>query len=274
MKYTLNKPLSDIYPSSWLDKLDLPNTYIAEYPSLAYFKHHVKTLKQKNDMKTGISYAEAVDALLRNKATMSFGDYQIIKNSVRNNLLKRGLISENIYESYRYEVEGHLVDVAKVIAEDPACFLVPNHTYTNYFYELYINVSYPYHVEDSTIRNNMAKILATVELLEQEHIYCKITLVMPNTRCNTGDGPSNHLILIPLFSHKDHKDIETMSSVLNERLLRKFFFAIWEDQYGSNLSSGYGIATTLPHSINPGDTLDEVELCSNILNQVLQPGAR
>ena len=274
MQYTINKPLSTIYPSTWRDKLDLPNTHIAEYKNLAMFKHHVKTLKQKKDDKTGISYTKALDELLRNTATMSNGDYQIIKNRVKNNLLKKGLISEHIYESYRYEVEGDLVDVAKVIAEDPACCLVPNHTYTSYFYELYINISYPYHVSDETIRQNMAKILATVELLEQEHIYCKITLVLPNTGCNKGEGPSNNFTIIPLFSHKDHKDIATMSSVLNERLLRKFMFAIWEDKYGKDLASGYGIATELPSTINPGDTLDEVELCSSILNQVITPGVR
>ena len=274
MQYTINKPLSDIYPSTWRDKLDLPNTHIAEYKNLAMFKHHVKTLKQKKDNKTGITYTKALDELLRNTATMSNGDYQIIKNRVKNNLLKKGLISEHIYESYRYEVEGDLVDVAKVIAEDPACCLVPNYTYTNYFYELYINISYPYHVSDETIRQNMAKILATVELLEQEHIYCKITLVLPNTGCNKGEGPNNNFTIIPLFSHKDHKDIATMSSVLNERLLRKFMFAIWEDKYGKDLAPGYGIATTLPSTINPGDTLDEVELCSSILNQVITPGVR
>ncbi len=274
MKYTINKPLSKLYPSTWSDSLDMSNTHIAEYANLAYFRHHVKTLRQKEDDKCGVPYLEALDGLLRNKATMSSGDYEIIKNNVKNSLLKRGLISENIYESYKYDVDGSIFDVAKVIAEDPECFLVPNATYVNYFYELYISVSYPWSTSDETIRHNMAKILATVELLEREHIFCKITLVMPNRGCNTGSGKSNHLILIPLFSHKDPKDITTMSAVLNERLLRKFIFAIIEDQYGSDLASDYGQPVSLPSTINPGDDLDECDLCSSILDQVITPGTR
>ena len=272
-KYILNKPLSDLYPKEWQSEMNMDNTLVAEYPNLQYFKHHVKTLTQKEDMKTGVSYSDALSDLLLEKGTMSDGDYQIIKNRVKNNLVKRGLISETIYESYKYDVEGDIVDVAKVIAEDPACCLVPNASYKNYFYELYISVSYPWTVNDKEIVENMAKILATVELLEREHIYCKITLVMPNTGCNNGEGPRNYLGLIPLFSHRDAKTVKTMSAVLNERLLRKFFFAVWEDHYGSNLAGGYGQPTELTNCIVPVG-LDEVELCSKILDQVITPGER
>ena len=39
----------------------------------------------------------------------------------------------------------------KVIQEDPMCCLVPNKKYTDFFYELYISISYPYTIEDSEI---------------------------------------------------------------------------------------------------------------------------
>jgi hypothetical protein len=228
----------------------------------------VKTLTQKDSSSCGISYDSALKQLLTDTPTITEGEYEIIKNRVKQSLLKRGLISESVYESYHYYVEGELWDVAKVIAEDPACFLVPTEKYISYFYELYISISYPYHVSNSTIRDNMAKILATVELLEREHIYCKISLVFPDQSCSSGDK-KNFLATIPLFSHRDQKSIATMSAVLNDRLLRKFFFAVLEDTFGTTLNSNYGIAITVPDVINVGDTLDEVEFCQSIIDKVV-----
>lgn len=265
-----DQPISDIYPKIWRDSLNLKKTTIHEYRNLQHFKHHIQTVTQKDDDSCGISYEDALSGLLTNKATMTPANYEIIKNKVKENLLKRGLISDTIYESYEYAVEGDIWDVAKVIAEDPMCCLVPTESYTNYFYELYVSVSYPASVSNSTIMENMAKILATVELLEREHYYCKVTLVMPNEGCNRGSGKPNYLGLIPLFSHKDTKSIEHMSSVLNDRLLRKFFFAIWENQYGNSLASGYGHAIELPNTIRPVN-LDEVELAKSIIDKVITP---
>ena len=272
MKSKIIEPskLLDIHPN-WENSINLDNTDVYQYRNLQHFKHHVQQLTQKEDTKCGISYAEALKGLLRNTSTMTQGNYEIIKNRVKENLHKRGLISDTIYKSYKYDVQGDIIDVAKVIAQDPMCCLVPNKTYTNYFYELYISVSYPWNVTNETVTENMAKILATVQLLEQEHYYCKITLVMPNTGCNrSNNGKQNYLGLVPLFSHKDTKTIETMSSVLNDRLLRKFFFAIWEDLYKDDLAYGYGVATNLPLTIKPVN-LDEVELAQSIINKVITP---
>jgi len=60
-----------------------------------------------------------------------------------------------------------------------------------------------------------------------------------------------------------------MSAVLNDRLLRKFFFAVLEDTFGTTLNSNYGIAITVPDVINVGDTLDEVEFCKGILDKII-----
>lgn len=272
MKHIEPSRLLDIHPKQWLDTLPAARTSVYQYRNLLHFKSHVKTLTQRKDTKCGISYHKALKELLKDTPTMSEGSYQIIKNRVKENLFKRGLISESVYESYKYDIEGQIWDVAKVIAEDPACFLVPNETYKNYFYELYISVSYPYYVTNETVLENMAKILATVELLEREHIYCKISLVLPIKDCST-QGKSNFLAILPLFSHRDEKSIATMSAVLNDRLLRKFFFAILESEYGPHLASGYGTAVDLPYTIKPVD-LDEVELCQSILNKIIIPGER
>ena len=273
MTYIQDEPLKDIHPKEWANDIDLKNTTIHEYRNLQHFKYHVASLVQRRDDKCGISYKGALKELQQGTATMSKGDYQIIKNRVKQNLLKRGLISDTIYESYKYSVTGDIWDIAKVIAEDPMCCLVPNETYINHFYELYISISYHAGITNETVMDNMAKILATVELLEQEHFYCKITLVFPDRGCNNGRGKSNFLMLLPLFSHKDVKTLEGMSSVLNDRLLRKFGFAILEDLYGDALSSGYGTPLALTNAIIPVD-LDEVELCQSIIDKVITPSKR
>ena len=139
MKSKIIEPskLLDIHPN-WENSINLDNTDVYQYRNLQHFKHHVQQLTQKEDTKCGISYAEALKGLLRNTSTMTQGNYEIIKNRVKENLHNRGLISDTIYKSYKYDVQGDIIDVAKVIAQDPMCCLVPNKTYTNYFYELYI----------------------------------------------------------------------------------------------------------------------------------------
>lgn len=271
-KMELTPELSGWYPQEWRDKINIKNTNIFEYRNLQHYKNHISTISSSvDDRRSGCTYSTALDDLLASKPTMMQGDYEIIKNKVKNNLIKKGLISENVYESYKYDVEGDIWDVAKVIAEDPMCCLVPTETYKNYFYELYISAAYPWYVKDEEVRESMAKLLATVELLEREHIYCKITIVSANTSVGKADdGKTNILILLPLFSHREPKSIETMSAVVNERFHRKFSFATFEDTYGSNIYGGYGRPLELPNAITPVN-LDEVELASSILKKVIVP---
>lgn len=266
--------LKAAYPKHWLEKLPADKTVIHEFRNLQHFKNYVSTLTQKEDKKCGVPYNQALTELLSDKPLMSEGDYQIIKNRVKNNLHKRGLIADTLYESYKYDVEGEFMDVAKLAEGDPACFLVPNESYTNHFYELYISVSYHCGISDSTVVENMAKILATVQLLEREHYYCKITLIFPAVNSGNSNVPKrNYFSLVPLFSHKDIKTIQTMSSVLNERLLRKFYFAVLEDVFKDNISGGYGQPIALKGAIIPVD-LDECDLHAKIMEQIITPCSR
>ena len=59
-----------------------------------------------------------------------------------------------------------------------------------------------------------------------------------------------------------------MSSVVNDKLLRKFFFAVIEDLYGSDLSYGYGTPVALSNTINIGEDLNEVDLFEKIKKDV------
>jgi len=42
----------------------------------------------------------------------------------------------------------------------------------------------------------MAKILATIELLEKEHYYCKITLVFPDRNVTYADNNKPNLLIL------------------------------------------------------------------------------
>lgn len=266
----LNRPIRDIHPKEWSTKLRLDHLDNAEFRNLQHFKNYCSTITQIKDMYCDVSYAEALDDMLKGKSLLAEDEYESIRNLVRTNLLKRGLISENVYESYKYDIDGVAVDVSKVIAQDPECFLKPVRSYKNYFYELYINVSYGGGVENSHVREQMCKILATIEELEREHIFIKVTLVDVSGEVAPG---KDLLTTVPLFDYRDHKDINTMSSVLNERLLRKFMFAMSEDIYGNTLNGSYGRPIELPNAISPVN-LDEIDLFSSIYDSVIQPGER
>ena len=264
-----DKHILDIHPKEW--EIDHKRTYVMQYRNLDHFKFHCKEIRSDE---VGVNYSEALDDLLNNRSMINDEEYETIKNLVKNNLLKRGLISDTIYESYKYEVEGQIVDVAKVIAEDPMCCLVPNETYKSYFYEMYIRVNLPYRIGDHEIKRSVAKILATVQLLEREHIYIKINLVAYGKNITYIDGYKKDMLnIIPVFSHKDVKDINRMSAVINNRTSRKFIFAVKEEYYGEDIDEGYGKSTDLPNCINIYD-IDEVELASNIIKQTIKEGTR
>jgi len=268
----LTKKLLDTYPDSWKKSLEHKDLDVLQFRNLQHFKNEVAKLKQVQDDNCGVTYAEAVKDLLNEKPLHSVEEYESIRNLVRSNLLKRGLITEEVYESYRYAVEGEIVDVSRVIEENPECFLTPAKTYSNWFYELYINISYSGRVENKDVTKNCLKLLATIEELERQHIYIKITLVDVSKSVSTTN--KDLFLAIPLFDYRQPKTADTMSSVINDRLLRKFSFAISEEIYKHNLQQHYGIVKKLDNTINIGDTLDEIEIFTDILDKVIVPGER
>jgi hypothetical protein len=190
---------------------------------------------------------------------------------VRKNLLKRGLITDEVYENFRYATDGTQigVDIGKYAAGEADCVITPSRQYIDFFYEIYISVSYPWNIPNDVVRNNVAKLLATIEELERKHIFIKVNAVFPDRNVARVDGESrNFLSVLPIFSHKDFKSVDVMSSVINERLLRKFWFAIIEDLYGGNIASGYGQPLQLPKTMNIGYEFNEIELFEEIMNEV------
>ena len=265
--FKLNLPLPTIFPPGW--KTSMNTTDYASFRNLDHFKYYVRKLTQKTDDNCGISYKAALANLLAGTAGFPATQQASIRNLVRENLHKRGLITEEIYENYRYTVDGTQVgiDVGKYANGEPDCVITPAVDYVDFFYELYVSISYHCGISNERIQENVAKLLATIEELERQHIYIKVTLILPITGV-TQKNSNAFFSSIPLFSHKQRKSVETMSSVLNDKLLRKFYFAVLEDIYGEDLAEGYGYAKQLPGSMNVGNTFNEIEFFEGIVKAV------
>ena len=265
-KFKTDVPLPSIFPDAWKHQFSSDDNVL--FDNLDQFVYTVSKIKQRNDDTCGVSYADALKSLIRKESDIDEGEQESVRNLVRANLLKRGLITEEIYENFRYTPDGTQVgiDIGKYAAGEPDCVITPSRHYIDYFYELYINVSYPCGVSNDTVRKNVAKLLATIEELERKHIFIKICSVLPVS------GPDirgrNFFSSIPIFSHKDFKSVSVMSSVINEKLLRKFYFAILEDLYGSSLRGNYGRVVGLEKTINIGETIDEIDLFETIMKDV------
>jgi len=265
-QFNTGLPFPEVFPPNF--KTEFPTCDHFSFRNLDHFRHVVSKLTQKEDDYCGISYADALRKLLSGESDFGAKEKATIREEVRANLHRRGLITEEVYEAYRYTVDGTTVtvDVGKFAAGEPDCILSPAREYVSFFYELYVSVSYPYYIKNETIRMNCAKMLAAIEELERQHIFIKINMVCPIRRPSS-DG-SNMFMDIPLFSHKDPKSVDTMSSVINDRLLRKFIFAVMENYYQDKLVDGYGLALTMDGSFNIGGDFDEVEFFEGIRDAV------
>jgi len=268
--------LSDLYPLSWRKQLKDTGQQvdIMEFNNIQHFKQHLAQLKL-NDKGAAdnqkVKFKPALDELIAGVPVINPGNFKTIKDQVRTVLQKKGLISENIYEGYQYDVEGDIVDIAKYVSGDPECMLKPKVKYKGFFYELFISGAYLSGVADKTVADNVSKILATIQLLEQERIYIKVTIVTAST--DVVRGKVTQVVAVPLFSHKDEKTIESMSSILNERFFRTFIFGIKEDSYGKTLDSGYGRTINLNDAVRLNNVNVE-KLATSILDKVITPGTR
>lgn len=262
-------PYPDVFPESF--KTYFKSVDFMQFRNLDHFKFVVSKLKQREADKCGMDYYTALMKLMKSEGDFPKEEQVLIRDKVRQNLHKRGLITEEVYEEYKYATEGTQVgvDPAKYAAGEPDCVITPTHQYVDYFYELYISISYSCYVEDSAIREECAKLLATIEELERQHIYIKITLVLPiETVAFDSEKSHNYFACVPLFSHKEPKNVNVMSSVVNERLLRKFFFAVLENFYEEDLADNYGTAVDLNGAFTLGNEFDEVEFFERVLEAV------
>lgn len=271
-EFKLDTPFPDIFPTSWADTIG-PRDFM-DFRNLDHFRYVVSKITQLEDEKCGMTYKKSLDMMLKGENDFPEAEQATIRNLVRSNLHKRGLITEEVYENFRYTCDGTQVDVdaGKYAAGEPDCVMSPSVQYVDFFYELYINISYSAGVSNSTIRENVAKLLATIEELERQHIFIKIVMVLPINQVTSKRERTQFMATVPLFSHKTVKSVETMSSIVNERLLRKFFFAILENVYGEDLSGGYGQVIDLDGTMSIGRKFDEVEFFKEVVDTVAPEG--
>lgn len=262
-QFKTTMPFPEVFPEEFSKAL--PTRDYLSFRNLGHFCHVVSKLTQKNDDYCDMTYAEALRKLLAGESDFPESEQHSVRDLVRSNLQKRGLITQDTYEAFKYTVDGVNVgvDVAKYVDGDAACVISPAKQYIDFFYELYVSISYPWGTPNSTIRANCAKLLATVEELERQHIFIKIAVVFPDR--NAAKDGRNMFLDIPLFSHKDAKSVKTMSAVINDRLLRKFVFAILENFYGSQIAGGYGHPVTMSKCMNIGDTFDEIAFFEEVV---------
>lgn len=260
-------PLLDIFPKSWTDLMGSFDNLM--FRNLDHFRYVCSNIKSRRDDNCGVTYAKALEMLTKGITDFPESEQDSIRNLVRSNLKKRGLITEEVYENFRYTSDGTKVDVdvGKFNSGEPDCVLTPSVQYVDFFYELYISISYRYGITNETIRENVAKLLATIEELERQHIYIKIVMIFP-ARNVTREYNKNFFSTVPLFSHKEYKNVSLMSSVVNDRLLRKFYFAILENVYGTGLSDSYGQVIQLPECMNIGTQFQEIEFFESVVTAV------
>lgn len=258
------------YPAIWEKSKLLTSKKVdtIEYRNIPHFIEQMELLRDDNkNSDFEFDFGESLDDLRAQKGTISKDDYDAIYNTVRNNLIKKGMVSESYAEDYKYHHEGLILDVAKLVERDPQCMLTKNVKYTNSFYELNVNLVYPASVTSDTIKDGISRLLATITILESEHKFCKLNLVIAAAN-NCGDDESM-IVMLPLYSHNDYKSIELMSSIINERFLRTFYFAIQDNYYGKeNVSSVRGEAVKMKQCLNIWDVKEE-ELAAMILDQII-----
>ncbi len=269
-QHITDNPLARHHPQSWREAMDLDKAVILDFRNRNHFINTMSSVTALDDSRCGISYANALTELKAGTGVIPQAQYDVIKHKVKESLLKKNLISESIYEGFEYTHEGELVDIARFMEGNPQCCITPKSTGKNYFYELYINISVNGNVSNKTINDRVAQILATVELLESERIYIKLNVI--DTSINAGNSGKPHcLVIVPIFSHRDHKNIDIMSSIVNERFLRKFMFTLSESIWEDDLDDGYGKALSLPNTINIADSFDCTETASHIIDQLVTP---
>jgi len=261
--------LADYHPKSWNKNMELDDTCIMEFRNKYHFISAMELIKAKDDSRCEISYEDALKELKQGKGTIPQAKYETIKHKIKESLLKRNLISENIYEGFEYSVEGDIIDIAKYVEGNPECMIVPKSVGKNYFYELYINVSVNWAMSNKEMQHRIAQVLATIELLEQEHIYIKLNVVDTSVNVNCNEEFSHILAIIPIFSHREPKDIHILSAIVNDRFLRKFMFTLSEDLCGDGLNSGYGRARPLDNVINISDDFNAVQTVEKILDELV-----
>jgi hypothetical protein len=92
----MTMPLYDIFPESWAKNIG--KCHFLPFRNLDHFKSEVGKIKQNSDNMCEMTYAAALEMLIKGETDFPEEEQESIRNLVRSNLLKRGLITEEVYE--------------------------------------------------------------------------------------------------------------------------------------------------------------------------------
>ncbi len=245
--------IQDIHPKTLLYK---NNTVVQEFNNREDLLEYLKA-NPNSSQDTTKFFENTKEYKLDKEAT------DLVVNTVRNNLIKRGIVTGTIYEGYKYDVEGDTIDYAELATGNPACMMKPIKKYDKYFYELYINMSIPYFVDESNIVDGAIRLAETIKALEELHIEIKVNVVLYSQ--GMFSNRDNYLFVMPLLSHLEYKDHQAILPYIDGEFLREALFTVMKNN--GNTTEGLGNATKLDNTVNLWE-LDEVELAEKIIDEL------
>jgi len=246
--------LTDIHPRSLLY---MSNTVVEEFSS----KDDLMEFLKKNELKK-YDLTKFKDNVKEYK--MDKKSTELVVNNVRNNLIKRGIVTGTIYEGYKYDIEGDIIDYAELATGNPACMMKPIKKYDKYFYELYVNMSIPWSVDEKKIIEGAIKLAETIKCLEELNVEIKVNIVLYSE--NMFNDRRNYLFVMPLVSHLEYKDHQVLLPYMDGEFLRKVLFTTMHSHDGVDTNS-LGRAVKLKNSVNLWE-LNEVELAEKIIGEL------
>ena len=253
--------IHDIHPSNLLYQ---PKTEVQAFDNVHEFQLFLQKAPQKEyNSKNKLFLKEVAHGTKVSEAKV-----KLIRNEVRNNLIKRGIITGAIYEGYKYDVEGEIVDHAKLAAGLPDCMLKPIKKYDKWFYELYINMSIPYYVDENRITDGAIRLIETIKALEERNIQIKVNVVLYSQGMFRGHPDyKNYLFILPVCSHEVYKDYKSLLPYCSGNFLRGPMFTVMHDR-NDKVDNGLGLATKLDNTVNLWELKDAGELAERVLKDL------
>lgn len=258
--------------------IDTSRLIVKQFDTLAQYAGYVEGIRdakssQNSSQEGDVSWSgtdtfnDALDLILRPNLEPPEAVREGVENielKIRNNLKKKGLVTDWIAESYHYDVEGIEIDIAKLIEGDPECYLKPNLKYKSHFYDLHINFAVNSGVSINTQVEALSKVVSVVTNLEKQDY--KIRLFATGVFRNSGKDDTSIIISTMIKRYDDFIDIKKIARILYPSFLRRVAFKVLEAEFGQDLRSGYGQAVNeLQSVITLDSSLQEEKLRNKII---------
>jgi len=250
----MRKGLDSWTPSNFLKELRKRGTRVIEsYDSRFEILQEVRINSDK----------EGMTELLNSITSPSFdvGSYTNYENEIRNNLVRRGIITGTIFEGYKYSIDGTIVDYSELAKGNPRHKLKPIRKYDKFFYEAYVSLSVPSDVSIEEINNNAIKMAVAIKLLKELDIEVKVNLFMHSTELAKD---TDYMFICPLYSHNEQVSIKELIAYTSGDMLRTFLFHRMRKI--PNVYGHLGSPTKLDNTISLWE-FDEIEFCQTLIDK-------